>query len=98
MSWSWQEIAGTAIDGMEIYNAVERLKAAVERQLGKSQAERGAKAGGAGGAIPYAGAIVKIIDFAAAAVDNPTVTAVGIGAGLVLMGAGAVALIKEVRG
>jgi hypothetical protein len=94
----WGAIAGTAVDGFEIYQAVERLKAAVSRQLGSREAERGAQAGGAGGRIPYAGTIVKLIDLATAAVENPTITAVGIGAGAILLGAGAWALFKEVRG
>ena len=97
MSWEWQTIAGTAADGYEIYQAVERLKAAVGRELGKSRAEQGAQAGGQGGAIPYAGAICRILDFATAAVENPGITAIGAGAALVLMGAGAVALFKEVK-
>jgi hypothetical protein len=94
----WTTIAGTAYDGMQIYQAVERLKAAVGKTLGEKQATAGAQAGGSGGAIPYAGAIVRVIDFATAAVENPTVTAVGAGAVVVLMAAGAVALFKEVKG
>lgn len=98
VSLEWGAIAGTAVDGYEIYQAVERLKAAVSRQLGSRTAESGAQAGGAGGRIPYAGTIVRLIDLATAAVENPTVTAIGLGAGAVLLGAGAWALLKEVRG
>ena len=98
LSTDWLTIAGTAQDGLDIYQAVERLKSAVARQLGARQAERGAQAGGSGGLIPYAGAIVRVIDFATACVENPTITAVGLGAGVVLLGAGAWALFKEVKG
>ncbi len=94
----WLVIAGTAQDGLDIYHAVERLKAAVSRTLGQRQAQAGAQAGGAGGLIPYAGTIVRVIDFATACVEHPTITAVGLGAGVVLLGAGAWALVKEVKG
>jgi len=96
MSWDWQAIGRTADDGWAIYQAVERLRAAVSAQLGEAEAERGATAGGGAGGIPYTGFIVAIINFATSAVQHPNVTALGAGAAAVLLLYGGVAFVREV--
>lgn len=96
MGVDWATLGRQADDAWGIYQAVERLRAAVERQLGAAEAARGAAVGSGAGGIPYAGAIVRVIDFATAAVEHPHVTALGAGAALTLALYGLVRFGQEV--